>query len=382
VAGLRKLFSCILLLTLIVGCNHKSVDGEASGSNKNSDTPVNWTLNMVQLKDSLARLEPYLVDEKKFEAIANAAIIKKEIDIILVNSRNVIHNPTIVSRDPTVRIVASQFAQDIQRSAESFEQGKKEFSRYQLMKVTGYCIECHTRTQQGPQYEKPLLNKNLAGLSRFQRAEYLIATRYFDEGLTLLEEDIVAAAAENNFTRVERASKYGLMITVQFMQNPNRALAFVKKIEEAKGVPFAIKEKSKLWRKSILEWKAMKSPKDSSLTLAKLRVLADRKDSEVDQMRAIAGLLPFLAMEPKGAELGESLFLAGRCYESLSDLSLFSFYENYYTACIHSVPNSTWSKKCYERLEDSIQFGYSGSGGTHIPIEIQVQLDKLKAEAN
>jgi hypothetical protein len=368
-----SLFS--LLLVLALGCQSSPKD--AASANGSSGQPA-WTANMVQLREALLRIEPYLVDEKKFGSEENEQLLKKEIGQLAELTKNVTHNPTLVSRDPTVRFVASQFSQDIQRSVESFDQGKKEFSRYQLMKVTGYCIECHTRTQQGPQYDGPAQNKNLQSLSRFQKAEYLISARYFDEALKLLEEEVVSPNAGVGFSRMERSAKYGLMITVQYQQNPNRALEFVKKIETSKTAPFALVEKAKTWEKALRSWKNEKTKPGASQGIEAYRKLAMKKGSDVDQMRALAGLLPRLATDLKPDELGESLYLVGICYEGLSDLSLFSLHENYYESCVRSVSHTPWAKKCYDKLEESIRFGYSGSGGTHIPVEVQLYLDSLK----
>jgi Holliday junction resolvase len=357
-----------------VGCQTGAKDPVAAPSP--SGAPANWNQNMGLLQDSLAKLEPYLVDDVKFGAQANQDLLQKEIRNLANLSQKVTHNPTIISRDPTVRFVASQFSKDIQRSAESFEMGRKEFSRYQLMKVTGYCIECHTRTQQGPQFVGPHENKNLQSLSRFQKAEYLIATRYFEEALKLLEEEL-ADPTSIGFVRMEKAAKQGLAITVQYEQNPQRAFEFLRILEKSKSAPFALKDRAKIWKKSLLAWKNDKS-KLQGLPL--FRKLAMKKDSEVDLMRALAGLLPYLSTDLKNEELGESLYLVGLCYEGIGDLSLFSLHENFYESCIRSAPHTPWAKKCYEKLEDSIRFGYSGSGGTHIPVEVQIYLDEMKKD--
>lgn len=353
---------------------------KAESKASTNGAPPSWSANMQELRESLLKIEPYLVDEKKFAATESEGLLKKELQHLADLTKNVTHNPTLISRDPTVRFVASQFSQDIQRSAESFEQGKKDFARYQLMKVTGYCIECHTRTQQGPQYEGVDKNKNLQSLSRFQKAEYLISVRYFDEALKLLTEEISNPEGAS-FARAEKSAKYGLMITVQFQQNPVKALEFVKKIEESKAVSIALKEKAKTWKASLNAWKNEK-PGALGAGISAYRKMAAKKDSDVDLMRALAGILPWLSTELKPEELGEGLYLVGNCYEGLNDLSFFNLHENYYESCVRLVPRTQWAKKCYSRLEESIRFGYSGSGGTHIPIEIQLYLENLKKDIN
>jgi hypothetical protein len=62
-------------------------------------------------------------------------------------------------------------------------------------------------------------------------------------------------------------------------------------------------------------------------------------------------------------------------------MSFWTLHETYYERCIHAAAHSAISKQCFERLSDSITLGYSGSGGTRIPPEIESQLAKLKTLA-
>jgi hypothetical protein len=57
-------------------------------------------------------------------------------------------------------------------------------------------------------------------------------------------------------------------------------------------------------------------------------------------------------------------------------------HELYYEACVRELPHSSLAKRCYERYEQSVYVGYTGSGGTNIPDELQVILSELKKLAS
>ena len=50
----------------------------------------------------------------------------------------------------------------------------------------------------------------------------------------------------------------------------------------------------------------------------------------------------------------------------------------YYEACIRNAPHTEVSGKCYKKYEANVNFGYTGSGGTSIPEDLQTLLKELK----
>jgi hypothetical protein len=77
----------------------------------------------------------------------------------------------------------------------------------------------------------------------------------------------------------------------------------------------------------------------------------------------------------------EALYLIGESYSPLQELGLWNLQEQYFQACIFEAPHSNLAEKCYERFEESVTVGYSGSSGTHIPTAIKRQLNQLKIKA-
>ena len=59
-------------------------------------------------------------------------------------------------------------------------------------------------------------------------------------------------------------------------------------------------------------------------------------------------------------------------------LRVSSLHELYYEACVRRAPHTTTSAECFRRFEESIYFGYSGSGGVSLPDDVRKNLAELR----
>jgi hypothetical protein len=352
------------------GCKSKTEKSEAN------ENPT-WQGSMNSLKEGLGNLQTLIYSSEQFSNPANREKIEGEVARLARSAKNVSHNPTLISRDPTVRFVSSQFSQDLQRTQESLRAGKLDFARYQLVKISGYCVECHARTQQGPFFESHRSENFLQALTPYEKAQFLVSSRRFEEALKTLKETLKNPPANKPFLFQEKSAHLALMVSVQYMRDPKQSKEVVQILLDAKDTPAFLKNKARAWMVSLNRWE--KEGKDS-FNLARIKKTLDAQPNEVDAMRSVSLLLNYLAQERSQNETGEALYWTGVAYESLNEVSPLQLHENYYESCIRMVPRSSWAKKCFTKLEDSIRFGYSGSSGTHMPVEVQVYLDNLKKE--
>ena len=84
----------------------------------------------------------------------------------------------------------------------------------------------------------------------------------------------------------------------------------------------------------------------------------------------------YLLENPKTTLKTEILYWFG-LLENTSP-SIYSLGDLYLVDCIKMSPKSKYAKKCYDSYSKSITFGFSGSAGTHIPADIQLELDELQ----
>jgi hypothetical protein len=367
----------ILAVAMEIACQPTKTEAPVSAGDAKD---LSWSGSMRSLKGHLEHLAPLIFDSKKFQAPENRACLGREIEEMAVTSQDLNHNPTLTHRDPTVRFVAAQFSQSLLRAHSAMQAGQVGYARYELMTVTSSCVQCHSRMQQGPEFasfffQDPFLN----GLSVLDRAQYLIAIRHFDRAFHVLLEGLKSKDPEiAEHGNYEKLAFLALQLAAQFEQNPKKALQVIASIEKSPWANGALKEKAAVWKKIAEAWDHQPN---SVMTMAEARKILLQPTNELQVMRAIPVGLMRLSENISGAELGESLFMMGQAYEFLSEVQPFELHEPYYESCIRSVPHSSVAQKCFASLKASVEAGYTGTSGTHVPIEIQVWLDRLEIEA-
>ncbi len=373
-------------MTLVfVSCRSASLKSEAQlrvneKPNESNPRPTpTWSGSMKSLHEQLNTLEPLIFDSRQFVLEKNQSVLKFTIQSLAEESKNVSHSPTLIARDPTVRYVAARFAEDLLMTEEAFNSGKKDFARYRLLKVTSYCVECHTRTQTGPEFKFKFVESFLNKMTATNQVEYLIATRQFDRAFDIATHTLKSFRKGSALAwDVENVTRLGLQIAVQFKNDINDAQKLVSMIENNLDSPAYLKENVNSWKASLIFWKNNPINFES---LDDIRILLKNRKSEIDDMRLISNLLLMLSNYPKNDELGEILFLIGQSYEKMNKIDPLLLHENYYESCIRNVPHTKWSRKCFKNLKSSIELGYTGSGGTRIPMGVQVHLNILRKEA-
>ena len=89
-------------------------------------------------------------------------------------------------------------------------------------------------------------------------------------------------------------------------------------------------------------------------------------------------LSKYLNDNPKSKLVPEILYWLSIAERRLSNTYFFSLSDLYLKDCVRLYPKSKYAKKCYQEYADNIEFGYSGSSGTDIPVEEKQELEQLK----
>lgn len=341
---------------------------------KDSAPPApGWNGSMQELRATLTELEPYLYDTHRYEEPSNQGAIRERIDKLAKIAATVNHDPTMGKRDPTVKFVASQFARNLRRAANQYGEGRRMYARFEIINVTRYCVECHTRMPGGPQLASGKTRPFFAEMPVIDRAEYLISARDFDGAFALLLEAL-ARPAPTGFS-TDRASKLALQIAVQFRQSPPQAEQVIRTIEGNPALPQFLKERALGWKRAVKEWQNEKPVPETTWGLRKL---VENRATDIEAMRALPRVLALLSAKAGTTEEADLLRLAGQCYEAIDEISSLGLGQNYFEACVRARPHSPTARSCYASLESSILMGYTGTSGTHLPEDVRQELDVLR----
>lgn len=382
------------LLWTFAACKSSSVSEKPLEPNKK----VEFSGSMQELKQNLTDLLPLVVDPIQYNLPQNQKIIDEKVKRLATLSRSVTHSLDLMQKDPSIQFLSKAFSEDVDRINQSLNMGKRDFARYNLMNVTSYCIECHTRTSTGPSFQSPEFSQTLSKLSGLDRGEYLLAIRQFDRALkefsSFIDESFKNQSHLSDLAfNLDRAVRYSLSITVKYLKDPKKSMEIVQKIRSASGTPFYLQQNALGWEISIKKWMKEKRNKDTSvngiLKMCRQWIREGRegqgesgeRGGDIYFLRALSDLHLILSAKLTPSQLGEALYLTGLGYEAIRDLSIWTLHENYYESCVRKVPHSEWSAKCYHRFEESVYFGFTGSSGVQIPVEAMKKLQELKSLA-
>ncbi|MCB0385277.1 MAG: hypothetical protein KDD43_07775, partial [Bdellovibrionales bacterium] len=188
---------------------------------------------------------------------------------------------------------------------------------------------------------------------------------------------------------VERALRRYLSLMVRVKKEPTRAVTKLDQFLDRKAVPYYLIEDTRKWKKSLETWSSSISGKTSvknpigtakSMIQKARRGQEYRKDhsSDVEYLVATTILHEGLTGMKRASQLAEAYFLLGESYEVLGDLGYWNLHEFYFESCVREWPKGPLARKCYERLEESVFVGYSGSSGVHVPYHEKKRLNELK----
>jgi hypothetical protein len=388
---------------LAVSCTGKSKTDHPAVAETQAPSPA-WAAKMHQLSQTLSDLLPLVASRAKFAEEKNLPRVEADTRALrsLAHDLNAGPKP---SADPGMKMMSARFEEDLDRALESLKTGNRDYARNILKDSTAYCIQCHTASQNGPEFTRLNLNINLSELNALERAEFFTATRQFDNALAeykkIIADEPVAQADPFEW---ERAARSALAIIVRVKNDPQAAGDILSQIRQNPRAPKSTQEALPSWTKSVREWAKEKPAKskttkkatpaantpEAQLATAETLINKAQKGQEypldhsqdILYFRASSLLSDFLAhREESDALTAKALYLAGIASEATRDMNFWTLHETYYERCIQADPHSPLARQCYARYADSITLGYSGSGGVRIPPEVGRHLAKLKALA-
>jgi hypothetical protein len=380
----------------------RPASAEDAAPNAETTRSAEWTRKMRALQASLQELLVDLSSEARFNDPKNQGRIRKNAEALAKGAHKLTGPGSMASpdKDPSLAMFAAIFAEQADHAYKSLEFGQRAYSRNALKSVTGYCIACHTRTGSGPQFATLEGSPVAKDLKPVERAEFFAAVREYDRALAEFEK--VAAdreLASRHPWDWERAVREGVALAVRARGEPDRAMKIIESVLQTPNAPIFLKEQAAQWKKSVSEWKKEREKRPAARSEASLYADAQRllagarqmqrypidRSADILYLRAGAALHELLQIAPQGKRATEAMYLAGLTYEVLQDPRLGGLHEMFYLGCIQRSPHTEQARRCFQHLESSVYYGYTGSGGTHLPDEVKNwlrDLDQLSGPAN
>ena len=292
----------------------------------------------------------------------------------------------IFTRSDTFQISYNLVLGYLARINSDIKNQQVDIARRELLSLGEICTSCHTQDTRSrtifPGVTRETFDSDLAMANfSFMTRDYKNAVLYYDKYLHSKQQK-----TELDLMRPLQAL---LTIYVQIYNTPALAAKQLAKYRD-------LKDQTRETRKHLEGWITGLSQLGAvhNLTNFKdLKVAVNKYLGNIDQLAAEMRTTPeeqatrvwlrgqlyhFLNTHPPRNEIPEILYWLSLCDRSLGYNYNFSLADLYLKQCINTYPDHPYAKKCYHEYRAFVDTMYSGAGGSFIPLELEVELDKLR----
>ena len=353
----------------------------------------NTTVNSMQmLSTNLIRLLALSLNPADWASEKNKVEIENKLGVLLKASHELkgMESESEENKDPSFSILAPVLSEQIALTLSAYRLQQFAFARRNLLTVGATCFGCHSKEPESRNFMVKGDLSTLGKLEKIDQARFRIALRQVDQGLQLYREILstpdLPRADIDTWTKALRES---MTLIYRVKRDPDQALALLEPLKKLEKLPYFISKEIGDWEKHTLAWSREKritlaSEKDLYSKIQKLLKEAQKiKKYPMDHssdplfLRASSLLYEFIRKFPSSKTLSEAMFLQGMAHETVESYPFEDLHELFYESCIRRSPHTMISEKCYGNLERSIYLGFTGSSGTHIPVEAQNKLLEL-----
>ncbi len=347
-------------------------------------------LSMNRAFNAVIELIPFLVHEDQFKDKKNDVIIKTHLKELGDAFKKAGHD-NLIKHDlfaPSYELLT----EDIHEMTKSFEEGKKDYSFWMMKETMTMCLDCHARLPQGvtSSFQNGELSVNTQKIQTPYELglAYMIVRRFVDAKQNFTR-DIQDNIIRKNFSEIIPPLKHILMIETKIKKDPITMISIIDDYTRKNNFPSFMTEELQGWKRRLLIWKDEKllsglSTESELKDFIKRRLLPLKRKGEykdefkVDLLFA-SGIISTYFFEnqnsPSAPEIG--LWL-GWMEKRLKKDEFMSSGDLFLKQCIRKYSKHPVAKECLEEYKESVEFDFTGSGGTSVPKEIARELEDLE----
>ena len=337
---------------------------------------------MHKVFEAMSHLLPLALDEQRFVHADTRPEIEQWLAVLRDAARDL--ETHAQSRDPDFRSLSRSLSADLEEVRYRYETGLSDQARYFLLESTRNCVSCHSRLPAAGQF--PMAQALAAridsdSLSPHQQATYAVATRRFEDALTVWEalfEDSSIPAAELDLGGY--LLDY-LTIAVRVVRDPPRASRALAKLRAREGLPERLEPLLERWQTDLdaLGGVLLETP-----SFERARGLIEDGEDDgrrrlIPELIASAVLHRVIDTTAEGAPVLPGAFY----WLGVAEMrSVGGFWmpraESHLEMSIRLAPEAPHARDALRRLEEALVLGYGGSAGTHLPADEYARIEELR----
>lgn len=268
------------------------------------------------------------------------------------------------------------------------------YTKYQIERVINLCVNCHTQLPASafPPVKRKKILKAASGSNFEKEIQLAYLLRDYSSALATLEEKIkTELKSGKTYSYIEAY----LIELVKVQLTYNNDLSGLQKTLNKLKSNTKNKELDRFVASSdkrIKEWMGHSKELESEEQInhfIKINLLPSEREL-IEQTYLINGenlvnfaiingkLTNFILNNRDSSKVSEYLYWKGLLENQSDTYSFHSFGDSFLRECIERSPKSKTGQKCFRAYKYSIELGFTGSAGIHIPEDIQKMLANLE----
>lgn len=338
---------------------------------------------MARIYSAMAFLLPRSLDERRFEDPQEAAAIRSALDVLDRSSSALAQHGA--SDDASFAHLSHSLAIDARDIRIRYAEGHHREARYLIQSLTETCVACHSRLPSGsaPRSDAFVREASRLDLDLAERAKLAYATRQFDVAADLYEELLASPDVPANDIDLNGHLADYLELEIRVERDLERPAAALERFRRRGDLSPALRADVEHWI-AALHRLSLREPSGSPLDDAQV-LIGDDQHMEVDEGRQVelleaSGVLHrALATGALDAhQRARAYYLLGVVETRIGRSYWLSQAEAYLETAIRLAPGDPIAKQAYALLDEYLVAGYSGSGGTHVPPDLDAKLAQLR----
>ncbi len=344
---------------------------------------------MHKLAADVRELLPIIYRYEQAEVPVDGKRVNDKIDTMLAHAEEIATSTP--DRGDTWQISSDLLVNQLQQARDEFSQGREAHGMSLLRSATSVCVTCHTQDDRTAGWLMPAGESLGDG---FVAGEFLFMTRQYERAFEVYRHWLRSQETLPYENRTLTAFGRLLLTALQMRKSADDIGELLAEFAERESVNLALRKDLNDWIAGIRELQThtdiSSHPDPETLRSLALQWLSDG-DREAGgpifiterQRPAIiwlrGELYRALTQEADRDRVADWLYwlalgdrvLEYRFYYSLADM--------YLKQCMLEYTDNPVAPLCYREYENYVEFFYSGSGGTHVPADIEAELDMLRS---
>jgi len=338
---------------------------------------------MLDIYQAFKALHPYLNDRHRFTAETERETVKR----LVRDLKSSFHDADTVDqrymKQPGFNATLKRSRELLEDAERRLDEGKLPYAFWRLRTLERKCIVCHVTYDAGIAFDDS--SAVVRNMTSYEQGEFFLASRQFGRA----EEAFLAVLRQTDPNRSHmEALRQWLIIQARVKNDPNRSSLMLREAVEGAVLSEEDREEIVQWLRALHHWGIEKEPPQSVSQIEQMihraisSTAVERRADAVTLLRATSLLHQALErVNLEGRDRSRALYLLGYSYSHLplyftEDLEL-----DYLKQAVEEFPGSEDARRSFELYKEQIDLSFTGSGGTRLPDDVELELKELERKA-